>query len=50
MLAATAWAARFVNLTIMTVMSRIVGILLAAIAVQTVLEGLSYFGVTKLAG
>ena len=50
MLAATAWAARFVNLTIMTVMSRIVGILLAAIAVQTVLEGLSYFGVTTLAG
>ena len=35
-----AWGSKFINLTISTVMSRVVGILLAAIAIQTILNGL----------
>ena len=33
------WGSRFINLTISTVMSRLVGILLAAIAIQTIING-----------
>ena len=38
---AAAWGSKFINLTISTVMSRVVGILLAAIAIQTILNGLT---------
>ena len=34
-----AWGSKFINLTISTVMSRVVGILLAAIATQIILNG-----------
>ena len=40
---AAAWGSKFINLTISTVMSRVVGILLAAIAIQTILNGLDNF-------
>ena len=43
-----AWGSKFINLTISTVMSRVVGILLAAIAIQTILNGLSELGIIKL--
>ena len=43
-----AWGSKFINLTISTVMSRVVGILLAAIAIQTILNGLSNFGILNL--
>ena len=36
-----AWGSKFINLTISTVMSRLVGILLAAIAIQIILNGLN---------
>ena len=42
------WGARFINLTISTVMSRLVGILLAAIAIQTILNGLNHLGIISL--
>ena len=42
------WGSRFINLTISTVMSRLVGILLAAIAIQTILNGLSHLGIISL--
>ena len=40
-----AWGSKFINLTISTVMSRVVGILLAAIAIQTILNGFSSLGI-----
>ena len=40
-------ASRLFNFTISTVMSRLVGILLAAIAIQTILNGLLKLGVVK---
>ena len=43
-----AWGSKFINLTISTVMSRVVGILLAAIAIQTILTGLNNLGVITL--
>ena len=43
-----AWGSKFINLTISTVMSRVVGILLAAIAIQTVLNGLDNLGIIAL--
>ena len=43
-----AWGSKFINLTISTVMSRVVGILLAAIAIQTILNGLNNLGIVKL--
>ena len=42
------WASKYINLTISTVMSRVVGILLAAIAIQTILNGLSHYGLIKI--
>ena len=42
------WGSRFINLTISTVMSRLVGILLAAIAIQTILNGLNHLGIISL--
>ena len=42
------WGSRFINLTISTVMSRLVGILLAAIAIQTILNGLDELGIIKI--
>ena len=39
------WASRLFNFTISTVMSRLVGILLAAIAIQTIINGLLKLGV-----
>jgi len=42
------WASKYINLTISTVMSRVVGILLAAIAIQTILNGLSHFGLINI--
>ena len=42
------WGSRFINLTISTVMSRLVGILLAAIAIQTILNGLHHLGIISL--
>ena len=42
---AAAWGSKFINLTISTVMSRVVGILLAAIAIQTILNGLGNLGI-----
>ena len=45
---AAAWGSKFINLTISTVMSRIVGILLAAIAIQTILNGLDNLGIISL--
>ena len=44
----SAWASKFITLSISTVMSRVVGILLAAIAIQTILDGLSHFGLASL--
>ena len=41
------WASRLFNFTISTVMSRLVGILLAAIAIQTIIDGLHKLGVVK---
>ena len=43
-----AWGSKFINLTISTVMSRVVGILLAAIAIQTILNGLNNLGIINL--
>ena len=43
-----AWGSKFINLTISTVMSRVVGILLAAIAIQTILNGLDNLGIVAL--
>ena len=43
-----AWGSKFINLTISTVMSRVVGILLAAIAIQTILNGLDNLGIIVL--
>ena len=43
-----AWGSKFINLTISTVMSRVVGILLAAIAIQTILNGLDNLGIIAL--
>ena len=43
-----AWGSKFINLTISTVMSRVVGILLAAIAIQTILNGLDNLGILAL--
>ena len=43
-----AWGSKFINLTISTVMSRVVGILLAAIAIQTILNGLNNLGIVNL--
>ena len=40
-----AWGSKFINLTISTVMSRVVGILLAAIAIQIILNGLNSLGI-----
>ena len=45
---AAAWGSKFINLTISTVMSRVVGILLAAIAIQTILNGLDNLGIIFL--
>ena len=45
---AAAWGSKFINLTISTVMSRVVGILLAAIAIQTILNGLDSLGIISL--
>ena len=45
---AAAWGLKFINLTISTVMSRVVGILLAAIAIQTILNGLDNLGIIAL--
>ena len=45
---AAAWGSKFINLTISTVMSRVVGILLAAIAIQTILNGLDNLGIIAL--
>jgi len=43
-----AWGSKFINLTISTVMSRVVGILLAAIAIQTILNGLNNLVIVNL--
>ena len=43
-----AWGSKFINLTISTVMSRVVGILLAAIAIQAILNGLNNLGIINL--
>ena len=43
-----AWGSRFINLTISTVMSRLVGILLAAIAIQIILNGFNELGVISI--
>jgi small neutral amino acid transporter SnatA (MarC family) len=43
-----AWGSKFINLTISTVMSRVVGILLAAIAIQTILNGLNNLAIINL--
>ena len=43
-----AWGLRFINLTISTVMSRLVGILLAAIAIQIILNGLNVLGIITI--
>ncbi len=43
-----AWGSKFINLTISTVMSRVVGIMLAAIAIQTIINGLNALGILKL--
>ena len=43
-----AWGSKFINLTISTVMYRVVGILLAAIAIQTILNGFDELGIIKL--
>ena len=48
LLYAAAWGSKFVNLTISTVMSRVVGILLAAIAIQTIFNGLNNLGIISL--
>ena len=40
-----AWGSKFINLTISTVMSRVVGILLAAIAIQIILNGFNNLGI-----
>ena len=45
---AAAWGSKFINLTISTVMSRVVGILLAAIAIQTILNGFNNLGIINL--
>ena len=47
LLYAASWGSKFINLTISTVMSRVVGILLAAIAIQTILNGLKSLGVLE---
>ena len=43
-----AWGSKFINLTISTVMSRVVGILLAAIAIQAILNRLNNLGLINL--
>ena len=43
-----AWGSRFINLTISTVMSRLVGILLAAIAIQIILNGFNEIGIISI--
>ena len=43
-----AWGSKFINLTISTVMSRVVGILLAAIAIQIILNGFNNLGIITL--
>ena len=43
-----AWGSKFINLTISTVMSRLVGILLAAIAIQIILNGLNILGIISI--
>ena len=43
-----AWGSRFINLTISTVMSRLVGILLAAIAIQIILNGFDELGIISI--
>ena len=43
-----AWGSKFINLTISTVMSRLVGILLAAIAIQIILNGLDKLGIISI--
>ena len=43
-----AWGSKFINLTISTVMSRLVGILLAAIAIQIILNGFNELGVISI--
>ena len=43
-----AWGSKFINLTISTVTSRVVGILLAAIAIQTILNGFRSLGVINV--
>ena len=43
-----AWGSKFINLTISTVMSRLVGILLAAIAIQIILNGLNELGIISI--
>ena len=43
-----AWGSKFINLTISTVMSRLVGILLAAIAIQIILNGLNELGIIAI--
>ena len=45
---AAAWGSKSINLTISTVMSRVVGILLAAIAIQTILNGFDNLGIITL--
>ena len=45
---AAAWGSKFINLTISKVMSRVVGILLAAIAIQTILNGLTSLGIINI--
>ena len=47
LLYAASWGSKFINLTISTVMSRVVGILLAAIAIQTIRNGLKRLGVLE---
>ena len=44
----SAWGSRFINLAISTVMSRLVGILLAAIAIKTILNGIAELGILNL--
>ena len=43
-----AWGSRYINLTISTVMSRLVGILLAAIAIQIILNGFNELGIISI--
>ena len=43
-----AWGSRFINLTISTVMSRLVGILLAAIAIEIILNGFNELGIISI--